>query len=481
MRKLVFILSLIFVLIIQNGFTQNDTEKKLDELLGKYTEMNLFSGTVLVAKDGKIIYEKAFGYSDVENKISNEIDTRFNLCSIGKTYTAVLIMQLVESGKLSLTEPIATYLPEYKIPNSDKITIHHLLTHTSGLFNYMAHSNYQKSIGDYKSIDDVMKLIEEQKLVFETPGEKVSYSNSGFIVLGKIIEKITGKRYGDYLKEKILNPLNMTNSILPDIGLVIAKNANGYLIGADSKVTKANTKVTAFSDGGLHTTVEDMLKYDQALYGTALLKEETKELMFAGGKDNLGKYRTSQFRNYSYGWIVSDIDGRRRIGHNGGIPGINTVFTRFPNDKITLIILSNYDGGAELVSKNIISIVFGENPEPIKLPLSFFIYNTIKDKGPKYFSDNFDNLIKENGYKINNDQVLNTIGYNFMQEDKLDEAIELFKVNVKLFPDVANCYDSLGEAYLKKGDKENARINYKRAFELDPNNKNAEEILKTLK
>lgn len=482
MKKLILIFLFICTFGFQCSFSQDEVSRKLDELLNKYSEMNIFSGTVLVAKDGKIIYENAFGYADVANKIPNKIDTRFNLCSIGKTFTAVLIMQLVESGKLSLTEPIVSYLPEHKIPNSDKITIHHLLTHTSGLFNYMAHPRYQGSTSDINSIDDVMKLIEEQDLVFKTPGERMSYSNSGFIVLGKIIEKVTGKKYGDYLKEKILEPLKMTNTILPEHGKVVSNCSIGHTVDMKRKISKIDLNVPAFSDGGLHTTVEDMLKYDQALYGTALLKDDTKELMFAGGEDNLAKYKSSEFMNYGYGWRVSYMDGRKRIGHNGGIPGINTVFLRIPNDKITLIILSNYDEGAVTVSNNIIKIVFGEIPDPIRLPLSIFIYDIMKEKGAKYLSENFDNLIKENGYKIINEEVLNPIGYGLMYENMLDEAIEIFKINVRLFPNVGNCYDSLGDSYLQKGDKENAKINYLKALELGPRDKkDTEEKLKKLK
>lgn len=481
MRKLFFIFFIICIFGFQCSFSQDEISQRIDDMMTKYTEMSLFSGTVLVAKDGKIIFEKAYGYADVENKIPNKVDTRFNLCSIGKTFTAVLIMQLVESGKLNLTEPIATYLSEYKIPNSDKITIHHLLTHTSGLFNYMAHPKYQSSKGDINSIDDVMKLIEEQNLVFETPGEKMSYSNSGFVVLGKIIEKVTGRKYGDYLKEKILDPLKMANTMLPENGQVVSNCSIGHTVDMKRKISRTGLNVPAFSDGGLHTTVEDMLKYDQALYNTTLLNEETKDLMFAGGKENLEKYKDTQFKNYSYGWNVRSIKGKRMNEHSGGIPGINADFVRFPNDKITIIILSNFDRGADNIVVNLISVVFGENPKPIQLPLSFFIYDNIQEKGAKYFSENFDNLIKENGYKINDDEELNPIGYRLIYENMLDEAIEIFKINARLFPNVGNCFDSLGDAYLKKGDIENAKINYQKALELGPRNKkDTEEKLKKL-
>lgn len=481
MRKLFFIYLIICIFGFQCSFSQDEISQRIDDLMKKYTEMSLFSGTVLVAKDGKIIFEKAYGYADIVNKIPNDIDTKFNIGSIGKTFTAVLIMQLIEVGKLSLTEPGTTYIPEYKIPNSDKITIHHLLTHTSGLINYMAHPKYQSSTSDINSIDDVMKLIEEQNLVFETPGEKMSYSNSGFVVLGKIIEKVTGRIYGDYLKEKILDPLKMTNTILPENGQVVSNCSIGHTVDMKRKISRTGLNVPAFSDGGLHTTIEDMLKYDQALYNTTLLNEEIKDLMFAGGKDNLVRYKSSGFKNYSYGWGVNDDNGRRRIEHGGGIPGINAQFIRFPNDKVTIIILSNYDRGANNVMKNITSITFGENPQPVQLPLSFFIYDKIKEKGAKYFSENFDNLIKENDYKINDDEVLYPIGYGLIYENMLDEAIEIFKINIRLFPNVGNCYDSLGDAYLQKGDKENAKIYYQKALELGlRDKKDTEEKLKKL-
>jgi CubicO group peptidase (beta-lactamase class C family) len=343
----------------------------------------------------------------------------------------------------------------------------------------MAHPSYAKEKGNLKEIDQVIKLISDQDLVFKIPGEKVSYSNSGFVVLGKIIEKVTGKRYCEYLKERIFIPLGMKNSVLPRVDQEISNKALGYVIGASGKAI-VTEEIPAFSDGGIHTTVEDLLKYDQALYGNSLLKDETKELMFAGGHSNLEKYRSGRFDNYSYGWGVKDVNGRRFIGHSGGIRGVNATFARFPNEKYTIIILSNFDRAADELGLKVRALIFGEQYSLPKLPVGRFLFNTIKENGIKKISESPDSILQKNGYQILNDQILNSTGYDLLQNKMPSEALEILKQNVRLFPLCSNCFDSLGEAYMVNGDRRNAIVNYAKSLELDPENKNAVEMLNRL-
>jgi CubicO group peptidase (beta-lactamase class C family) len=437
MKKILlsFILLLLFFFSSKISFAQNDIQKKMDEMMKKCEIHDLFSGTILIAKDENIIYEKAAGYSDHDKKNPNELDTKFNIGSIGKTFTAVLILQLYENGKLDLTKPINEYLPEYKIPNADKITIHHLLSHNSGLSNYMMHPKYRQMQNKLRSIDEVMKLVVEQPLVFKTPGEKFSYSNSGFIVLGKIIEKITHKKYSEYLKEKILDPLGMKNSGLIYREQNIPKQSIGYTIMFSNKaVDNLDNEPPAFSDGGMYTTIEDMLKYDQALYGNTLLKNETIELMFAGGKENIEKYRSLQFSDFGYGWANPKYyKGKTIVSMTGGTEGVTAEFQRFISDKYTVIILSNYSDGMPNVARSIDSIVLDGKYNLPGMRFNNFLYNTMKEKGLRYFSDNFDSILQQNNYKIRYPQILNNFGYELLAENMYEESIVIFKINTDLF------------------------------------------------
>jgi CubicO group peptidase (beta-lactamase class C family) len=485
MKKLILMpITLLFCLFSLNiSFAQRDIQNKMDELMNRCKEYDLFSGTVLIAKNGKAIYQKALGYADRKKSILNELDTKFNIGSIGKTFTAVLILQLYESGKIDLTKTISDYLPENKIPNSNKITIHHILTHTSGLFNYMAYPKYQQLQNNLRSLDEVMKLIEDQQLIFETPGERFSYSNSGFIILGKIIEKITGKKYSEYLNEIILIPLGMNNSGLIYREQNIPKQSIGYIITFMEKyLDNLNTEPPAFSDGGMYTTVEDMLKYDQALCNNKLLKDKTIDLMYAGGIENIKKYKALQPLNFGYGWGPPKfINGKTIVMMTGGAPGISASFERMITDKYTLIILSNYGDGAQSIGRIIESILLGRKYELPSMRTEILLYKMMKEKGLDYFSENFLNIFKQNKITINFPQILNSFGYELIREKMYKESIAVFRINIELFPNDANAYDSLGEAYMLNGDRELAIKSYEKTLEMNPKNPNAVEQLKKLK
>ena len=165
----------------------------MDEVMAEFARLDLFSGTVLVARGGNIKYAKAFGEANKDHQVANILESRFNIGSIGKTFTGVAIMQLVERGKVELTAPVSRYLDGF--PYGDSITIHHLLSHTSGMFNYMAHPDFRSRMSSLRNIGDWLPLIYDQDLVFDTPGERFAYSNSGIVTLGAVIEKVAGLPY----------------------------------------------------------------------------------------------------------------------------------------------------------------------------------------------------------------------------------------------------------------------------------------------
>jgi len=447
--KIIFV-ALFFLATVAKSQTVNE---KIDQVMQKYIEFDQFSGTVLLAKDGEVIYAKAFGEANKSFGIQNKIDTKFNIASMGKMFTGVSIFQLEESGKLDVNDPVIKYLKNF--PLGDKITIYHLLSHTSGLGSYMRHPNYRADRNGFKKIDDLLPIIYEQELEFDTPGERFSYSNSGMIILGAIIEKLTGQSYTDYITKNILEPAKMHDTEMKFGDEVVQNRATGYMKSISGKFHNNYFKSSPpFSDGGILSTVGDILKFDQALYGSILINNSSKEKMFTALKVT-----------YGLAFQVEERQGNKVVGHSGGAPGISTCFSRYLKDKYTIIALSNYDRIARNVVHYIEYIVYGKEYELPKPTLNQFIYANMNKMDSLGSLEGIYDFIQKD-YSINHPQYLNIVAYEFMNESELNFAIKLFKLNVRLFPDEANVYDSLGEAYENNNQYKLALKNYEQAVKL---------------
>ena len=336
------------------GYGQGPALQRVDNLMKEYSESDQFSGNVLIAKDGDVIYSKSFGMADKDLNIPNREETKFNIGSIGKFFTSIAILQLAEAGKLDLTDSIDKYLPDFPKDKSKKITIHQLLLHTSGLSNYMTHSDYANNKHLYRAIDDVLPLIKEETLEFE-PGERFGYSNSGYIVLGAIIEQVSGKKYAAYVQENICQPAEMKDTGLFYKEQIVENRAIGYVRDdSGSMITNALLEPPAFSDGGAYSTVMDLLKFDLALQNNTLLSEEYNQLWF-----------TPQDGPFSYGpaFIPADRSfcGKEIYGGMGGAPGVSASFNHILGDNYTIIILSNYDEIALRLFPRIESTLYGKD------------------------------------------------------------------------------------------------------------------------
>ena len=309
----------------------------IEALAKRHAELDMFSGTVLVADHGSIVYAGAFGDANKDHRIPNRLDTSHNIGSIGKTITAVAIMQLVEAGKLRLDDRLSQYLPDFPFPEKDTITIQQLLNHSSGLGDYMEHEDYKGRMSDIDAIADILPLVYTQHPLFAA-GERFGYSNSGMVVLGAIIEKASGLSYPDYLQRHVFGPAGMKDSHLAREDDVLANRSLGYTVKPDGG-HRANVReiMPASADGGLHTTAPDLLRFDQALNGNALLRADSRQQM-------LTPVGPAPF--YASGWFTKRVDGHLAVGHGGGAPGINAEFRRYPDDGLTVIVLSNYDMGA---------------------------------------------------------------------------------------------------------------------------------------
>lgn len=449
---------------------QDNIVQNIDKLMNECQNLDLFSGTILVAKDGKTIYENSFGFSDKESNILNTNDTKYNIGSIGKLFTKIMILQLFEEGKLSFDDNLSKYLKYFPVKNSDKVTIKHLLTMTSGYGDYIQNPEFQKDKDKFKKLDDLLHLISKEELNFE-PGTDKMYSNSGYAILGGIIESITGKDYETNLKERILNRLDMNSSGFIYWDENDPKKAIGYIKGIKGDVrNNRNLRLHPSPAGGLYATAEDLLRLDISLRNdNKILKDDTKVLLF-GDIDN-SKITWNELKNNKQAVDV----------YAGGAPGINAIYGVYIGLNYTVIILSNYDHAAEELEKSLTNIILGKEYENPKLPLGNLLYKLYKENGADFIDKNFESILKDNNYKIGNDMLLNMTGYQFLQEGMTDAAIVIFQKNVSLFPDVANCYDSLGEALFNAGKYAEAKTNYEKVIQMQPNNVNAKLMLEKIK
>ncbi len=333
--------------------SDNKIIEHLELCLKKIVEDDEFSGVVLLAKDGTPLFHKAYGLASKSYQVPNRPDTKFNIASVGKIFTGVAIAQLAEKGKLSLTDPVSKYLhADWLKPDiSQKIQIQHLLTHTSGLGDYFKDLYSRSTPLVFRSLEDYKPLVADRTLAFE-PGAQWSYSNTGFLLLGAVIEKVTGQSYFDYLREHIYRPAGMTNTDAWDKDTPIPNRATGYIKEyADKTVQWRSNLFTrvmkGMPSGGSYSTAEELLKFDTALRSHKLLSPEYTKMVLSG-KPELNSW------HYGYGFFISDSPAGRIAAHGGDGSGISSQFKMYLDSGYTLVILSNYGPPAATTVEQII-------------------------------------------------------------------------------------------------------------------------------
>lgn len=315
-----------------------------------------FNGSVLVAKGDQILLTKEIGDAAIEYGIPITPATKFRIGSITKQFTAMAVMQLVEAGKIDLEGKITNYLPDYPPANGEKITIHHLLTHSSGIPSYTGMTEIMKHRGSMEEApEDFIKNFWEKELEFE-PGSKFKYNNSGYYLLGMIIEKVSDMPYDEYVRQNIFEPLGMTNSGYEHYRDVIPNLAEGYAAVGDYP-EKCGNIVTdmAGAAGALYATTEDLLKWHRALLDQKLISKSGYEKIF-----------TPQIKNYGYGWTVEEHFGKTVYSHSGGIDGFRSMGILLPEEKFSVIVLSNLESAnSTRIAQDLAKMHLGE---PVEMP-----------------------------------------------------------------------------------------------------------------
>lgn len=320
-------------------------EARVDAYLKPYLEVRNFSGSVLIAKGGKVLLSKGYGMASYEYNVPDTPRTKFQIASMSKPFTAAAILLLEERGRLSLSDPLTKYIPDY--PNGDKITIHHLLAHKSGIPNVNSFPDYNDKSRFPQTLAQIIGMFKDKPLTMQ-PGERFSYSNSNYNVLAYVIEKASGESYGDFLRKNIFDPLGMKDTAhRADDAAVITNLATGYSpVGADGLERAPYLDWTIKTgNGSLYSTVEDMYKFDRALYAEKILKRGSLDKMFAE----------------PYAWFTGKRFGRRVFRYGGRSPGFQGEIQRFVDDNACVVVLgNNYSGAASMISYNLGAILFGE-------------------------------------------------------------------------------------------------------------------------
>lgn len=334
--KTVFALNLAMFMftagVLASPRAEQDVASKIAEYMNAAVEVERFSGAVIVIDDEKIVYEGGFGLANREHNVPNTAATKFRLGSVTKPLTAMAIMLLQERGKVSVTDPVSKHLTDTPETWRD-ITIHHLLTHTSGIPNYTEFPDLETMLRTLRmpaTVDQVIDSFREKPLDFQ-PGKEFSYSNSGYIVLGKIIEIASGQSYEAFMREAIFGPLGMKDTGYDRSEVILPGRAQGYQGRGDNVENAPFMDMSwPYAAGGIYSTVRDMARWFQALSEEKLLSDESYKAMYTPCKDD-----------YACGWIVRNRGDRRMLSHGGGIHGFQSTIVRFPDEGIGVVVLSN--------------------------------------------------------------------------------------------------------------------------------------------
>lgn len=318
------------------------------EIIQRIYKRDIFSGTVLIARGEELLLEYACGEASKRFHVPNNMDTKFNLGSMNKMFTATAIAQLVEKGLLSYQDPISKYVDESWLPKeiTSKITIHHLLTHTSGLGSYFNETYSKGSRELYRTVEDFKPLVKEEKPAFE-PGKRFRYSNTGMLLLGVVIESVTGQSYFDYIRKNIYEPAGMKNSDSYEMDYPVENLAIGYSLDRKSEYGWQNNLfkhvIKGGPAGGGFSTVGDLHGFAHALQTGKLVSVDSLKTLW---KDHSGE-------NYGYGFGVVQGPNGKVVGHGGGFPGINGQLDLYLDKGYIVAVLSNYDRGASPVAQKI--------------------------------------------------------------------------------------------------------------------------------
>lgn len=472
-RRLILLLTGLLLWRTGTYGLSSDQAAEVGKLMETLFARGQFNGAILVAKDGKILYRNGFGKANFQTGSDFTPDTPSNIGSVTKQFTAMAIMILAERKRVSYDDSVSKYIPEFShSAHFTRVTLRHLLTHASGMPDY----------GDL-AIDDsgldqkglIAALLKKEDTLAE-PGLRYRYSNPGYALLAIVVEKVSGKRFADFLEQELFKPIGMTSTFVYDSpGKKPAGAARGY---DQFGQTDDGAPTEIPGDGGLYSTVDDLFRWDQALYTDKLVRRSTLSEAFTPAKVQQGT------TIYGFGWNVEKKDGSEYVWHTGSSAGFRAFIGRWLTDKETVVMLTNKGNSKRQEINAAIQNILAAKPYVLpRQSGAEKLYKVIHDSGIQSALQAYEALKNAKSVDYDLGEIeLNTLGYQLLYGDKrITDSIAIFKLNTTEHPMSSNAFDSLGEALSRNGDKDLARNSYQTAVKLDPTNGHAVEMLKELK
>jgi len=491
-------------LISTASYSQEARRDRLDSFFQSLQSYGLMNGNILVAEKDKIVYQRSFGFADLKAKLANSDSSEFTLGSVSKTLTSTAILQLKEKKKLKLDDPFIKYFPGFPYP---QILIRHLLSHTSGLPDYEL---YQEEMtanpGKIFTISDILPSLKRWKepLHFK-PGEKWQYVNTNFCLLALLVEKLSGLSFQKYMEKYVFSPIGMSHTYFQsDPGKTGERNRTvnyeyPWLFSTEMQPADSikrnhwrSYNASGFvGQGNIMTTTGDLLKFDEALYSNKILKLETLAEAFTPTKLNNGQNVNAESgvgkSSYGLGWfILDDTSAGKIVWHSGGVPGGLSIFIRDITKRQTVIAFDNaFDKGLYKYGISALNIL---NDKPVigyKKSLTQDYNLALLEKGTDAAFCRLIELKADTLHYYLSEDDMNELGLQMLYAATFskhkDMALEILKLNVLLFPESFNTYDSYGEALADTGEKYEAIFMYQRSIELNPGNDSGKQALKRLR
>ena len=457
------------------SFGQEYEIDRIDALLNQYAAQGLLNGAVLIARGDEVLYSKGFGMAHMEWEVANTPDTRFRIASITKQFTAALILQLVEEGKIHLEGKLADYVPDYPAEHGERVTIHQVLSHTSGIKGYTTVGKFREKSRDPYTPKEFLEEFIQEELEFE-PGSEWGYSNSGYFILGVVIEEITGSSYDEALQTRLLDPLGLKNTGYEHFHEVTKKRATGYqarTIGY-RRAVYIDTSIP-YAAGMMYSTVGDLHKWTRALHAAKPFKN----------KETLRKMITPHMKNNGYGLAL----GERTFGEQtaafiscgGSINGFISQLTYFPESELTVAVLDNTHSRLGGPVSAVFDILHGQEVEPLKRDAYKELFTIISEDGVDAALARLRD-IRENeadDYRVGEPQ-LTRLAQFYVEEGSAEIAVLLLKENLKHFSESEETYLALGQARMALEAKDQAIAEFKKVLEINPSNERAKAKLDEL-
>jgi len=492
MKKSIAILTVSLIALIsaqslyaREIFEEKRLDKRIDEFVKSIMDEFQIPGLAMaVVKDNRVYKEFAYGVKNLATKVPLTVESVFHMASVSKPFSATAIMQLVEKGKINLDDPLIKYLPYFKMddPRYQEITIKQMLTHTSGIPDENDYE-WDKPQYDAEAAERYVRSLVGEKMI-AAPGEKYRYSNMAFDILADVIAKVSGVTFEDYVKQKILDPLGMKDSDFLRERIRPELQTSGHVFNLKPRVSEVYPYNRRHAPSScLNASIREMCNWAQAnmnggaYKGKRILEKSSYEYLFEP------QVRITENRSIGLSWYIDQHRNNKTISHGGKDVGYTSFMVMLPEKSLAVIAAINFDGEPIIldITFGVVDIMLGFEPTKPKIPIYIIVSKAILDSGIGKAIEQYRALKKYQPDRyIFRESQLNWLGHHLIDNNRLNDGIEIFKLNVEMFPQSFNSYNSLGEAYLKAGNREFAIANYEKSLILNPKNNKAREQIERL-